>query len=307
MKKIGTILLATILICSLAGCIANKEENQNPVVRGVITEVNSQNLPFFTKEKVTFLLVEGKQEEDTSYGKASVKVTKRTKIYRGDKKVSIEDLKENLLVEAYTSGPVAESYPVQMEAEKIVILGEKEKVTIKGVITDLIEKDEKVSVLIKGIEENLYVYARISFDEETEVYLNNERVPATELKLGQEIEVLYYGEIALSYPAHMEVNKVYILNNGEIVEETPLIRGEITELNKDRETVELLVEGEIEEDTEYDKAKVTLHEYTKIHRNEEEAKVEDLKEGMTVEIYYRGGVDMSYPVLMGADKIIILE
>lgn len=97
------------------------------------------------------------------------------------------------------------------------------------------------------------------------------------------------------------------MNNGEIVEETPLIRGEITELNKDRETVELLVEGEIEEGTEYDKAKVTLHECTKIHRNEEEAKVEDLEEGMTVEIYYRGGVDMSYPVLMGADKIIILE
>ncbi len=277
------------------------------------------------------LLVERKQEEDTSYGKASVKVTKRTKIYRGDKKVSIEDLKENLLVEAYTSGPVAESYPVQMEAEKIVILGEKEKVTIKGVITDLIEKDEKVSVLIKGIEENLCVYARISFDEETEVYLNNERVPASELKLGQEIEVLYYGEIALFYPAHMGANKIYILNNGEIVEETPLIRGKITELNKDRETVELLVEGEIEEGTEYDKAKVTLHECTKIHRNEEETKVEDLKEGMTVEIYYRGGVDMSYPVvedlkegmtveiyyrggvdmsypvLMGADKIIILE
>lgn len=107
MKKIGAILLVTILICSLAGCIANKEENQNPVVRGVITEVNPQ-------EKATFLLVEGKQEEDTSYGKASVKVTKRTKIYRGDKKVSIEDLKENLLVEAYTSGPVAESYPVQV-------------------------------------------------------------------------------------------------------------------------------------------------------------------------------------------------
>ena len=115
MKKIGTILLATILICSLAGCIANKEENQNPVVRGVITEVNSQ-------EKVTFLLVEGKQEEDTSYGKASVKVTKRTKIHRNEEEAKVEDLEEGMTVEIYYRGGVDMSYPVLMGADKIIIL-----------------------------------------------------------------------------------------------------------------------------------------------------------------------------------------
>lgn len=210
MKKISFILMAVIFLLALAGC-GNKGEPEFPAIRGTVTEISLNN-------NATVIMVEGKVEEDTQHDKARVTIDQKTKMYMGDQKASVDDLKENMVVEVYTNGPVAESYPVQMGADKVVIL-----------------------------------------------------------------------------------------NNGETVEETPQIRGEITEIDKNEEAVVLTVEGEKEEDTEYDKAKVTLQENTKVYKDEQEMHPDELSEGMTVEVYYKGVVDTSYPVQMGADKILILE
>lgn len=71
------------------------------------------------------LLVEGSKDKDTEYDKATVKVTKGTKIYRQVgkelKEASFDDLKGGVKVEIWFQGPVAESFPVQATAGKIVI------------------------------------------------------------------------------------------------------------------------------------------------------------------------------------------
>jgi beta-N-acetylhexosaminidase len=71
------------------------------------------------------LLVEGSKDKDTEYDKATVKVTKATKIYRQIgrelKEASFDDLKGGVKVEIWFQGPVAESFPVQATAGKIVI------------------------------------------------------------------------------------------------------------------------------------------------------------------------------------------
>ena len=71
------------------------------------------------------LLVEGSKDKDTEYDKATVKVTKATKIYRQFgkelKEASFDDLKGGVKVEIWFQGPVAESFPVMATAGKIVI------------------------------------------------------------------------------------------------------------------------------------------------------------------------------------------
>ena len=72
------------------------------------------------------VLIEGKLQSDTSFDKASVTVTDKTKIYREDAQgrhlVDFSYLRVGQIVAATFTGAVAESYPVQATASEIVIL-----------------------------------------------------------------------------------------------------------------------------------------------------------------------------------------
>ncbi len=72
------------------------------------------------------VLIEGKIEKDTGFDKASVRITKSTKLLerKDGREVAIkfEDLKVGQRVEAAFDGPVAESYPVQTNAGRLVVL-----------------------------------------------------------------------------------------------------------------------------------------------------------------------------------------
>ena len=88
------------------------------------------------------------------------------------------------------------------------------------------------------------------------------------------------------------------------------IRGEIKEiyLSEDGTTISgILVEGEVEEDTMYDYASVTIDENTLIYKGEDEVTIEDLEEGLKVEIVFDGPVAESYPVQGVAERINIIE
>lgn len=93
--------------------------------------------------------------------------------------------------------------------------------------------------------------------------------------------------------------------------EKPLIRGVIMNVthNSENKTAALLVEGQIEEDTQYDKARVRVDSNTKIYKAESKdmLSISDLKEGIKVEIYWDGPVAESYPVQMGSNIIRILQ
>ena len=98
------------------------DDPSDPDIRGAIT----------TKTDATdggdvlgHLLIEGEIEPDTGFDKASTRVDGDTEIYRlvdGElEEASWDDLAEGQTVEAWFEGPVAESYPVQAYAGRIVI------------------------------------------------------------------------------------------------------------------------------------------------------------------------------------------
>lgn len=113
-KKIIMLILCTVLL-SIIGC--QREEKID--IRGEITSVVISD-----DNKVVSILVEGELEEDTSYDKASISIDESTSIYlvAGKDKISVEELKEGMKVEAIFTGPVRESYPVQATAKIIRII-----------------------------------------------------------------------------------------------------------------------------------------------------------------------------------------
>lgn len=109
------LLLLILSVMTLAtGCTLKDDIG----IRGEVKEVFNDN------SDITEIYVEGKMEEDIAYDKAYISFTKKTRIYKEDSKVDFSELKEGQVVEVIFDGPVAESYPVQGEAEKVKILDE---------------------------------------------------------------------------------------------------------------------------------------------------------------------------------------
>ncbi len=94
----------------------------------------------------------------------------------------------------------------------------------------------------------------------------------------------------------------------------PHIRGEITQFEapvEGKSTGAVVVEGEIDKDTLYDKAILRLTEATTFFKragsNDSAATVKDLAEGVRVEITFEGPISEIQPVQSRAGKIVILE
>lgn len=96
------------------------------------------------------------------------------------------------------------------------------------------------------------------------------------------------------------------------------IRGTITSIYQaDAQSKEkgiigsLLIEGAIEEDTEFDKASVTVTDKTRIFEEKGEERVvvgfDSLQVGQRVEARFTGPVMESYPVQATASEIVILK
>lgn len=89
------------------------------------------------------------------------------------------------------------------------------------------------------------------------------------------------------------------------------IRGSIVEIstNDNSKITGILVEGKIQQDTEYDKASIYVDEKTKIYEGEtkKELGVSSLKKGIKVEVIFEGPVRESYPVQADAKIIRIIE
>jgi beta-N-acetylhexosaminidase len=88
------------------------------------------------------------------------------------------------------------------------------------------------------------------------------------------------------------------------------IRGEITEIILDDggKVAAVLVEGKVESDTVYDKARVAIAEDSVILKtNGQELEPQDLKQGIKVEVVFQGPVAESYPVQGQAKAIRVLD
>ncbi|HHX24893.1 MAG: DUF3221 domain-containing protein [Tepidanaerobacteraceae bacterium] len=88
------------------------------------------------------------------------------------------------------------------------------------------------------------------------------------------------------------------------------IRGEITKitLSEDNRITSILVEGEVESDTVYDKASVRIVEDTVILDNSgQDVSLQELRQGMKVEVVFQGAVAESYPVQGNAKAIRVIQ
>ena len=89
------------------------------------------------------------------------------------------------------------------------------------------------------------------------------------------------------------------------------VRGEITNLSQgqDNEVIFILVEGNLESDTAYDKASIAITGKTKVIAKDTKKRLskDDLREGMQVEVVMEGPVRESYPVQGDAKEVRILD
>jgi len=124
-KKIMLFTFLSIISFSLFGCaktdnITDTDTNNKIVgIRGIVTDITVDN-------NEGNILVEGSIEEDTTYDKASVTITEDTIIQKGSLNTSfqLKDIKLGDKVEVVFKGPVAESYPVQGNADIVRIISE---------------------------------------------------------------------------------------------------------------------------------------------------------------------------------------
>jgi beta-N-acetylhexosaminidase len=89
------------------------------------------------------------------------------------------------------------------------------------------------------------------------------------------------------------------------------IRGVISDLSRsqDNKVTFILVEGNLESDTMYDKASIAITDKTKIIKKATQKKflMDDLKEGVQVEVLLEGPVRESYPVQADAKEVRVLD
>jgi len=120
-------------------------------IRGLVTEIqktdaqNSRKLAF--GRAIGSILVEGAIEDDTTFDKARIRVTDRTRIFQQEKgerhAVTFDSLKSGKVLAKvevqFTIGPVAESYPIQTTAAEIVILRQSSGGVSPGTDADVTE------------------------------------------------------------------------------------------------------------------------------------------------------------------------
>ena len=118
--------LLMVAVWSLPAIEAGPKEGKVDI-RGFVKDVRKGD-----GKILTVILIEGTRDKDTSQDKASVKITRATKLVRAGAKdrraATVDDLKAGVRVEVIFTGPVAESYPVQATAGEVRILeGEAKK------------------------------------------------------------------------------------------------------------------------------------------------------------------------------------
>ncbi len=125
--KVALALAAALTMALLSACSSDGDAAPAPIagdpdIRGAITSISAGS-----GDVIGSVRIVGAIAQDTAYDRAAVRVESDTRILRqagnATMEVTFADLKVGQTVEAWFTGPVAESYPVQAKASQIVILG----------------------------------------------------------------------------------------------------------------------------------------------------------------------------------------
>lgn len=116
-SKIVIFIILVILAILIISCSSKPEKE--PDITGIIYSKNQQSI----------LVVEGinlhnSYDEWFKEGKMAINFTvnNKTAINQGKQKLNFNDLEEGQMVKVWSAGPLAESYPMQGTAKKIIII-----------------------------------------------------------------------------------------------------------------------------------------------------------------------------------------
>lgn len=120
------LLPAVLALVVAVPALADEKDKEKVSIRGMPASVSPADDDAKKAGVLGTILMEGRKDKDTEYEKAMVKVTKATKIFqqvgRELKPASFDDIKPGVKMEIQFQGAVAESFPVQATAGKIVIM-----------------------------------------------------------------------------------------------------------------------------------------------------------------------------------------
>lgn len=117
-RMIATALtvLALTLVTGCSGAVPDGP----PSIRGTITSVS------FSQAGVGSILVEGPVADGTTLDKAALSINGDTSIIdASNSPLDAGDLETGMRVEAWITGPVRESYPVQADADTVRVIGSR--------------------------------------------------------------------------------------------------------------------------------------------------------------------------------------
>jgi hypothetical protein len=124
--RLSRLLPAVLALVVAVPTLADEKGKDEVSIRGMPASVSPADDDARKAGVLGTILMEGRKDKDTKYDKAMVKVTKGTRIFqqvgRELKPASFDDIKPGVKMEIQFQGPVAESFPVQATAGKIVIL-----------------------------------------------------------------------------------------------------------------------------------------------------------------------------------------
>jgi len=162
-------------------------------IRGLVTDI--QKIDAQSSRKLAFgraigsILVEGAIEDDTTFDKARISVTDKTRIFRQERgerhavtfdSLNIGEVLAKVEVQ-FTIGPVAESYPIQATAAEIVILSQSSGGVPPGTDADVAERDKaeivRLSLQWALVDKKIPDY-RLYFSEMENIILSVENIEA---------------------------------------------------------------------------------------------------------------------------------
>lgn len=145
------------------------------------------------------------------YEKATVRIGKSTPIVDLKGHNARPFLRDGVTVGITFAGPVAESYPVQAAAKRVVIL--KERFYATGELANLAQTPHGVRFTVLDDDQQPYAVATVMPKTTIWRVRNGKRVPATakDLKNGIRVSMDYDGMVALSMPPQGGAGIIVIL------------------------------------------------------------------------------------------------
>jgi hypothetical protein len=113
-------MAAMLAPAALVGCASLTPPNGEPSIRRSVTSITPLS------EGSGIILVEETSPQGLGYDKASLAITRDTRflerVGEGYIAFTFDDISEGMVVEAWITGPVKESYPIQADADTAVML-----------------------------------------------------------------------------------------------------------------------------------------------------------------------------------------